>query len=335
MTQPTRVAHGSSMTTIIGAGLAGLSAAQVLLDAGHRVTVLDKGRGVGGRLATRRIGDATLDHGAQFFTVRGDDFRHVIARAIEAGVVEVWCHGFGAEDGYPRYRGTDGMNAFAKWLATGVEAAGGSIFTDTVVSSIRRTDSSWVATVDGAESIASEHLIVTAPVPQALTLVRNGEVDLDMATEAELESIRYKPTLALLVTLDGPSAIDAPGGVQRTEDDVFTFIADNQHKGLSTMPALTFHVNGDVSGARWDDDPEIVTAELLAEASQWIGDASVVEAQLKKWRFAGPRIPHPDPFVVMASQPGKLIVAGDAFAGPKVEGAFNSGRAAARHLTSG
>ena len=55
-------------TLIIGAGLSGLSAAQTLVRSGRSVLVVDKGRGVGGRLATRRIGDATLDHGAQFFT---------------------------------------------------------------------------------------------------------------------------------------------------------------------------------------------------------------------------------------------------------------------------
>ena len=56
--------------TVIGAGLAGLIAAQQLHNNGHDVVVLDKGKSPGGRLATRRIGDATLDHGAQFFTVR-------------------------------------------------------------------------------------------------------------------------------------------------------------------------------------------------------------------------------------------------------------------------
>ena len=50
---------------VVGAGLAGLTAAQALTDA-FDVIVLDKGRGFGGRMATRRIGDATFDHGAQF-----------------------------------------------------------------------------------------------------------------------------------------------------------------------------------------------------------------------------------------------------------------------------
>ena len=56
---------------IIGAGLAGLSAAVELQKAGKQVLVVDKGRGLGGRLAGRRIGDATFDHGAQFMTEIG------------------------------------------------------------------------------------------------------------------------------------------------------------------------------------------------------------------------------------------------------------------------
>ena len=69
-----------SMTCIvIGAGIAGLLAARTLQEHGLRVTVLDKGRGVGGRMATRRIGSAVFDHGAQFFTARDPQFDTLIS----------------------------------------------------------------------------------------------------------------------------------------------------------------------------------------------------------------------------------------------------------------
>ena len=38
---------------IIGAGLAGLTCAQQLHQAGYRVVIVEKSRGVGGRVATR------------------------------------------------------------------------------------------------------------------------------------------------------------------------------------------------------------------------------------------------------------------------------------------
>ena len=79
---------------IVGAGLAGLTAAGALV-ADHDVVLLDKGRSPGGRLATRRIGGAVFDHGAQFFTVRSDEFGRRVDRWRRDGVVAEWCRGFG------------------------------------------------------------------------------------------------------------------------------------------------------------------------------------------------------------------------------------------------
>jgi predicted NAD/FAD-dependent oxidoreductase len=80
---------------IVGAGLAGLVGARALSDDGADVVVLDKGVGPGGRLATRRIGDATLDHGAQFFTVRSDEFADLVQCWTDAGApIERWSNGF-------------------------------------------------------------------------------------------------------------------------------------------------------------------------------------------------------------------------------------------------
>jgi renalase len=324
----------SAETIVIGAGLAGLTAALGLSRAGRSVMVLDKGRGVGGRLATRRIGDATLDHGAQFFTVRGDAFREVITAAQSDGVVDIWCHGFDGDDGYPRFYCPAGMTALAKWMADKIRDTGGTITTDERASAIEPTDTGWRVSLEAGTSIAASNLIATPPVPQTLELLRAGEVVLDASVTNALEAIAYKPTLALLITLDGPSAVLPPGGIQNTEDDLFTFIADNYHKGVSATSALTFHVNGSVSTDHWDDNPAILIAKLLAEAAPWIGDAPIVDVELKKWKYAGPYTPHPERCVVARTEPGHLVLAGDAFGGPKVEGAFNSGQAAAAAIGS-
>ena len=73
---------------IIGAGMAGLTAANLLQNAGWAVTVVDKSRGVGGRMATRRLGASRFDHGAQFFTVRDAGFQATTDKWMANG----WVH---------------------------------------------------------------------------------------------------------------------------------------------------------------------------------------------------------------------------------------------------
>ena len=79
---------------IVGAGLAGLAAAGDLLTEGKSVLLIDKSRGVGGRMATRRHGETRIDHGAQFFTARTERFQAIVDALIAQGVIKVWSHGF-------------------------------------------------------------------------------------------------------------------------------------------------------------------------------------------------------------------------------------------------
>jgi len=319
-----------STTIILGAGLAGLTAARHLADVGHEVRIFDKGRGLGGRLATRRIGDARLDHGAQFFTTRGPAFTGLVADAVAAGVVEEWCRGFGEPDGYPRYRGSEGMTSLAKWMARGLD-----VRLDTRVDRIGVADGLVTFTAaDGTVVARGDRAVVTAPIPQMLTLFDRGGLALPRSVDETLRSVRYFATLALLAVVEGEPNIDEPGGMQ-LDSGPFTFIADNLRKGISPVRALTFHAEHDYSLRRYDDDPAEVHAELSELATPWIGSASVVESQLKKWRYAGPVAPLPDPTVVIEQGGTRIALAGDAFAGPKVEGAYNSGLAAAAALSDG
>lgn len=320
------VAVDSVDVIIIGAGMAGLSAARALAPE-TSVRILDKGRGVGGRLATRRINGAVLDHGAQFFTVRGDDFAAMVDSAQEANAIEEWCQGFAIEDGYPRYRGTAGMTSLAKWMAGSL-----SIDLGVEVSAVEATGST-IRCRDAEGSLLAEgtNAIVTAPIPQSLRLLQNGAVRTPPPLLAALEATDYFATLALLVTIEGEPNVAEPGGMQ-LDDGPFTFIADNYRKGISPTGALTFHANHDYSLRRFDDDGDEVLNELLELAKPWIGNARLTTAQLKKWRYAGPVKPLPNATEVIDCGSSKIALAGDAFAGPKVEGAFNSGLAAARAL---
>ena len=310
---------------VVGAGLAGLAAAR-RLSHDHDVLVLDKGRSVGGRLATRRIGAATLDHGAQFFTVRHDALQRQVDDWLERDIARVWCHGFAdSQDGYPRYRGTTGMNALAKDLATGLDCRTGQL-----VFNCRPTEAGWDVVIDDGTVIETDALVLTCPVPQSWSLLVQAELDIP----EPLFRRHYHRTIGLLAVLDAPSAVPEPGGVQFDPEDAeepFGFVADNAMKGISAVPAVTFHATQPWSLEHWDDDADALRALLLERARPWIGSASVVEAQVKKWRFAGPVMPWPDPCWV--DDEHRVVLAGDLFAGPKVEGAFNSGLAAAEAVT--
>ncbi|MCA9957062.1 MAG: NAD(P)-binding protein, partial [Anaerolineales bacterium] len=121
-------ATGSKQTLdvlVVGAGLAGLLAANQLQAAGHSVQVVEKARGVGGRLATWRLGPGRGDYGAQFFTVREPQFQAIVDEWLALGLAFEWTRGWaagsavnnGADDGFPRYAITGGMTAVAKHLA--------------------------------------------------------------------------------------------------------------------------------------------------------------------------------------------------------------------------
>jgi predicted NAD/FAD-dependent oxidoreductase len=306
---------------VVGAGLAGLSAARTMALAGHDVTVFDKGRAPGGRMATRRIGAATFDHGAQFFTARSDAFAAMVDDWMASGLVTEWCRGFGAEpDGHPRYAVRGGMNALAKHLAAGLD-----VRCPMMVFAIRRDANRWAVQIDDGSLHRCDGLVVTCPVPQSYSLLVPAEI----AIPEPLLRTDYDRTLALLAVLDGPGAVPEPGGVQGAPG--FTFIGDNRRKGISAVPALTLHADPVWSKTHWDADREATHAALLASAKPWLGAARVVESQVKRWRFATPRTIWPEP-CWRPEDGSPVVLAGDAFAGPRVEGAILSGVAAARSL---
>ncbi len=319
-------------TLIIGAGIAGLAAARRLLELGvdpDDLRIVDKGRGVGGRMASRRIktpaGVARFDHGAQFFTTRGEVFSDTVAEAVAAGAVVEWTRGFETEpDGHPRWRGSAGMTSLCKWLAAeaGLEPLLG----------YRIVDVSAELAVHPADAV-----IHTAPVPQALATMAFGGLLPDPALAQQLSEIHYKPTITVLLapSID-PTGMADHGGAQYIDHPDLAFVTDNRAKGISPVPAVTIHLSNERSIELWNATDEDVLVHALAAAADVLegaGDrAALVGHQVQRWRYAGPVDIHPDATVVWGNDP-IVALAGEAFAGPKVEGAFMSGRTAAEAIT--
>jgi predicted NAD/FAD-dependent oxidoreductase len=302
--------------------MAGLAAAHELKRAGWSVVLLDKGRSPGGRMATRRIGSSRFDHGAQFFTVRDPQFRTAVEQWQQAGWVESW---FEAE-GHVRYRAAGGMSALAKNLAQSLD-----VRTETVVSAIRHEGEEWTVTDAAGHIYPSQTILLTAPAPQLVPLI--APVSLPAEMKSAVAAAVFDPCFALLVLLDGPGILPAPGWVRPSQlepDHLIDWLADNTVKGISSgAAALTIHASPEFTRAHLDADRGETAALLLKAAQPWMS-GRVVEQQLHLWRFAKPV--GQGPGFLSAEVPGPLGIAGDAWGGGRVEGAFLSGLAAARWL---
>jgi renalase len=319
---------------IIGAGLAGLGAANDLKQAGYNVLVVDKGRGLGGRLAGRRIGEATFDHGAQFMTARDSRFQNSVAEWIAAGVAEEWYRSYpGQANGHPRYRGVPTMTAVAKYMATDI-----NVLRQTRIEQIQQNGQHWSATLDNGNSVSARALLITSPVPQTIELLAAGNIDISPTNQARLERIEYESCLAVMAVLDGPTAIPAPGAIAFDEGPI-AWISDNLQKGVSTIPAVTIHGSGVFSARHFskesvEQNHMQMGQQLIDAAAAYLGAARVTEYQVHGWRYSKPTVVDRKACMLAseATDLPPLALAGDAFAGPRFEGAVLSGWAAAKCL---
>lgn len=316
-------------TLIIGSGLAGLSAADQLSKNGSSTIIVDKGRGVGGRLAARRIGEAVFDHGAQFFTARSERFQACVKRWVELGVAEQWYQSYpGQTVGHPRYRGTPTMVSVAMHLATNH-----NILQSAKVVKLRHDGSLWTVRLDNANSLVARSLLITCPVPQTIDLVQRSEIKLTAETTQRLQKIEYESCIAVMAVLDGPTGLAEPGALALDQGPI-AWISDNHMKGASPIPAITIHASGDFSKAHFLDDRSAVGQQLIEHARPLFGNAQVLDFQVHGWLYSKPTTTDIDASLLVSDglEMPPLVLAGDAFAGPRFEGAVLSGWSAADQI---
>ena len=309
---------------VVGAGMAGLTAASELEKRGISTIVLDKGRVPGGRMATRRFKDATFDHGAQHFSVRSPEFRGKVARWIDSGLVGEWFRSrsntVAARPVEARYVGQSGMRRIPEHIAADLR-----VETSVVVEQIERTAGGVAAVSDQRESWRAAGMIVTPPAPQTIQLFGRSDVRLASPVESMLTGTDYDACLAVMARLDTASGL--PNGHIALSRGPIAWIADNQQKGVSAVPAVTIHSTPEFAAANLEAEQESWVAQLVEAARPRLA-APIVEVTGHRWRYSQPRRTF-DVGAVAASSELPLVLAGEVFAGARVEGAFLSGLAAA------
>lgn len=301
---------------IVGAGPSGLVAARILQAAGESVTVFDKGRGIGGRMATRRNAHGTFDHGAPGFTLSDDSWGATVSSWHRAGVcAPLWI------DGQRYWTGVGGMSAIGRWLGKGLD-----VRSSVTVARVEADGGLW----DDQDGLLGhfDTVVVTAPAPQAVAIAGNAAPDCVSA----LQAVSYAPCWTLMVALHtAPRAI---GGI-RTPLALATREAAKPGRG-ALGECWVAHANAGWSLEHVSDSTEDVV-ETLSEtlcASLGIARSNVAHASAHRWLYAQVTQPLGDSGV-LASQQAPLLFAGDYTLGDGVECAFRSGEAVAVAVLAG
>lgn len=304
-------------TIIIGSGMAGIACARAMAEAGMPVRVLDKGRGIGGRMATRRAalpgGDVTFDHGAQYIRPRDPAFAEVLAAAGASD----WPDG-GDHD---RLVGVPGMSSLPRALAEGLTVA-----QQAEVTAMVRQDGLWHLTT-GAGVLRAKRVVLTIPAPQAAALLGPAH-----PFAADLARVTMDPCLTLMAAFPPDSARPF---VQRLDPDHdLTWIAQESSKPGRTAAAVTWVAQAGLSFsvAHLESDPEDIAALMLRHLAEVLGvdPQDALFARSHRWRYAQASTALGQPF--LRDDTGALFVGGDWCLGARAEDAWQSGRAMARDI---
>lgn len=317
---------------VIGGGLAGLTVARELT-AAHRVTVFEKSRGVGGRMATRRAAPFQFDHGAQFITAQSDAFRRFLDQLVAAGALARWPARF-AElhrarisarrqwgDDHPHYVGAPGMNAIGKHLAADLD-----IRLETPVHSLARRDGRWLLSGDAAQSLGEfDWIIATAPAAQTADLLASTPL------AAHARSISMHACFALMLGFSEAPELPWQAALVR-DADISWISVDSSKPGRPAAHALVVHSTNAWADAHLDDDADEVRHHLARELRDITGidSAAATFSDLHRWRYANADRQDGDCCALNAEW--RLAACGDWFVRGRVEGAFTSAMALARRL---
>lgn len=314
--------------------MAGLMAANRLETAGKTVVVVDREERVGGRIVTEHVAGGWADAGAQFFTVRDPEFGRFVAEWLAEGLIFEWSTGWSdgsllapASDSFPRYAAYEGLTAVPRYLAQNL-----TIHKAVNIEAVMPAVDGWLAVADSGVAYQCQALILTPPVPLMLALLAAGQVSLAAADQAALAAITYAPCITAVCHINGAINLPEPGALQRP-DHAISWIADNRRKGTSPLVCLvSLHVNPTYSRLWWLSPDVELAGALRRELRPFLAaNATVDEITFHRWPYALPTVLHPERTLLAASLP-PLAFAGDAFSGPRVEGAALSGLAAANAI---
>lgn len=302
---------------VIGAGMAGATCARGLADGGHRVTVFEKSRGLGGRLATRRGEGWQADHGAPSFDARTDAFDRQLQVWLQHGVVARWIAP-GDDVATVRYVGLPRQNGPVTDLLEGLE-----VRRDTRVMQVHRgNDGRWGLALEGGGPCADYDAVVLAvPAPQALDCAP----DLPAAWRALVAGAVMTPCWSVMLQYETPWLGSAAPPFEG-DGQVACASRESSKPGRSGQESWVLQSTPEWAVAHL----EAQAADLAAQFDAWAQSRGAPAASGRtahRWRYA--QTQHAVAGGQLYDPASRLGLCGDWLAGGRVEGAWHSGRALA------
>lgn len=310
---------------IVGAGIAGLTLARELRD--ESTFVLEKSQGVGGRMATRRSGDFTFDHGAQFYP-------SCAPTPIESHwqKLEILSQWFINNDGvYKSAKG--GMTKLAKSLVPPSQILLNHLV-ETISPVFSPTQRGWKVSVKSGSDFFAERVFLTCPLPQSLLLMARSKLSYPEA----LEEVKYQKALVgLFGLLEDEKLLDEINFLDNVSDEIYS-IANQRSKGVSSRAAFTVTMQPSWSDVNFDKPDDIIIEKIEFGFTSYLKNhfsmtVNPVLRMLKKWRYRQPIHAFDIPFV---EPHPNLYLLGDAFScgEANIFGAMQSALATAKNVGS-
>ncbi len=273
---------------IIGAGLTGLLLAQKLSNTGKDCIILEKSKGFGGRIATRRINEKGLDHGAAYFPLNNNFLK--ILSELSLPVIEtdrgLYING--------------GMVQVAKKLASNLK-----VCKEQKVISLTHSLEKWVVGTEDGSIFECTKLVLTAPVPQALELL--SQSNLHPESSHPIHSVKYTKALIFLVVLK-----NAPEELRLKDSNDYQAIFMNQ-RDLHPHGVI-IQMSPDFSENFFEEtDAAIISQIQLNLEKNGLSFDQIEKYELKKWRYSLPLSTYGAPFLELSPN---LFLSGDGFAHP-------------------